>query len=835
MLMSIVEWLTQYVTELVELVVQLFIGALDLDLSVYVDTFPLLPKAYSLFQYLAMGLLVIIAGMGLVQFALNPVNEREWTDRPITILFRSAMAAALIFFGGYLLELVVNIAKIPYGMFAQIDAVDTEFITGTALLNGVVSSAVGAEAVTGGGFALLALILIGLIGWNIFKLIIEVAERFMYVGVLFFFAPLFYPTLATSKTSQIFKKWVSSFISSCILMAVSVFFLKLVLSGFSGFSEDGSDYVVRLLMILAVCQIAKRSDNLMNQLGLSTPLTGAGLVQDLMSLKLLTGHRGGSGGGAAGTGSVLGQVFKNSPLGRTVGAVHNTAMGAARDLGAGKNMGEVVKNAGKTMGGGIKSAASVTPVARAVNAGQKAFQERQQENTDGNRAQTVKNAAAAAAVGAAAAARGAVGDFANAYDETDPRRAAAEKEAKAEQQRQQQKAEQDAYRQQQKAEQEAYRQQQKTEQEAHRAAQEVKNNAEANSAAYQADVDRYRQHNGTSVSPDIAMRYVERGETAPEKTARNHYEAHGLGTADTGGSIFTATKGGGIGLTNQAKAAGLTLQGDGGHGGVLYGSTAAVSEAVASQYSGKGIYNPNPAEQEGANGSGPSRAGETAGAAVGNTLMNTVEADKSGRVSETALFDRRYDLAGNDDLGDAMIHRAFEDAAPKDAKLTDVSAYNRADSGTLKGGREVAASYADSDGQRHTVEIINETGYTSLDADARIEYVETRSASGGRYYVRDIISEEKPAEGADRPRGGPVEPLTGRDADERRTPDRPGDDDGGEFPFGPPAGKPAQAERHTQDTPGGGRPMRPANNGGGKRGKSVPPPRPNKHRDDNRM
>ena len=180
------------------------------------------------------------------------------------------------------------------------------------------------------------------------------------VGVLVYTSPLVYCTIPSSDTSGIFRKWVSMFVGSVIQMSLSVMFLKLILSGFNAGS---SNYVIKLLMILAMCKIAQRVDSYLQQLGVGVATTGGNMVDDLIAgaqgLSRLAGRMGGGKGENGGSkGSILG-----SYAGRTnLGAGINAAASAFRS-------GASVRDAAKA---GVKGAADnlahKSPAGRAVSA-----------------------------------------------------------------------------------------------------------------------------------------------------------------------------------------------------------------------------------------------------------------------------------------------------------------------------------------------------------------------------------------------------------------------------------------------------------------------------------
>lgn len=237
MFSGLFEFLAEAVGVLLDLAVKWFMGALDLSLADMIASFPFLTTAYNVFQAVGMGLTIVIASVALYKFFFVGSTEGSAQDRPLTVIVWTAIAVLMSYYGGYILEEMVKIARIPYNIFLNADAVD---------LGGNLFQGIGAgfaafatveltDTVTGFSrlMAVLQFFILVAIAWELLKLMLEVCERYMMVGILVYTAPIAYCTLASSATRPIFHKWFSMFFSSLLLMSLSVFFLKLAISGFS--------------------------------------------------------------------------------------------------------------------------------------------------------------------------------------------------------------------------------------------------------------------------------------------------------------------------------------------------------------------------------------------------------------------------------------------------------------------------------------------------------------------------------------------------------------------------------------------------------------------------
>lgn len=300
MMETILSWVLSAVGEGLEAMMDYLFGLLKLSLSSIIGYFPFLVGAYQVLQACALGLILAIGGWNLVKFFGGKLANVQ--DTPIQILIRGGIAAMLVFSGGYILTMIVDIAKQPYDAFRAMDAVEYNF-----------KFAIGASdfAALGVGPAatlLIALIFTILIAWNLIKLFVEIAERYLLVGVLAYTSPIFYPFLCSTSMSQVFSKWIGMFVGQCAMMTVSILFTNLICSVFSVTGAD-TDAILKLLFGLAMCKVAQRADAYLQQLGIGVATTGGNLMGDIVSLGLMAsrglrdnfvGHGGGDGGSGGG-------------------------------------------------------------------------------------------------------------------------------------------------------------------------------------------------------------------------------------------------------------------------------------------------------------------------------------------------------------------------------------------------------------------------------------------------------------------------------------------------------------------------------------------------------
>lgn len=404
MLTSLVQSLANSISELLDKFMNMFLEALSIsNLSTYLSVFPLLSNFYIYLRSFAVALTAIIAGKSLATFAMGSIDNGSAKDNPAMVLVKTFAAVALVYWGGYILEYIVYLGSIPYDAFLGIDTAgaiaseggDAHWLDVTAQMVETMSSWGETGDLT---IALAELFILSMVAWNIFKLVIEVCERWLMVGVLMFTSPLAYSTIPSNDTSQIFRRWVSMFVGAVLQMSLSVMFLKLIMSGFSSI---GAGFLIKLLMIFAMCKIAQRVDSYLQQLGIGAPTTGGSMIDDLIagysSLKRTFGSGRGDNGGSHQ--SILGKSMSRSHLANAFGS-------AANAIRSGKSFGEAAKAGIKGYWNSLKYTSPVGRATQKYNEAKEKLAERkknkQEQASAGANKKNEKASAQSAATGKSA-------------------------------------------------------------------------------------------------------------------------------------------------------------------------------------------------------------------------------------------------------------------------------------------------------------------------------------------------------------------------------------------------------------------------------------------------
>lgn len=360
----------------------IFLSALGTDLTVMEEYFPFLSKAFDIMQYTAWAMLFLITVWQLFKAFGGPISESE---HPLQLIARSSIFALLIGYAKPIFEIVLDIARAPYTalMDIQMSAEDFTFAGVEQVLMSGITTLVSVITVVG---LILMLILQISLGWNYFKLLLEVVERYIVVGVLCYTSPLAYCMGGSKATEPVFKSWCRMVGSQLLLLVLNVWFLRGFNSAVGQFianagatSTGQGNIFLWMFCALAFLKTAQKFDSYLAAMGLDVAQTGSGMGMELlMSARVLTGlggsvrsagsvfHSSASApGGATATAFASGfaSKFKGNSYVRDAVVNGGTRMGAGGGLGfVGRAFGGMAARNGATLTGeSISSVATRTP------------------------------------------------------------------------------------------------------------------------------------------------------------------------------------------------------------------------------------------------------------------------------------------------------------------------------------------------------------------------------------------------------------------------------------------------------------------------------------------
>ena len=315
------EWILEHI---VEFVADMIISALnfligvfqngvglngDQTLAYFFTLFSFCKVSYEVFIWAGFFILFTICVFQLFKSLFGPLSEAE---SPLGLVVRTIIFTVLIAFAKDICQFIINLGSIPYQILDSEQLSDlainelSSSLVAPDYASGV-SSGMMTEALSGMGVALAGpIILILIIAYFVmlikefFKLLLEIVERYVILGLLTTVAPLCFACGASKATNHIFKSYIKMYISQIIVMCFSVFFLKAFTNAlgawfelatadsldfkisFSGAEIEAPNFFVCALMLLAWLKLGQKVDAHMGQLGLSVAQAG-GMADAFMS------------------------------------------------------------------------------------------------------------------------------------------------------------------------------------------------------------------------------------------------------------------------------------------------------------------------------------------------------------------------------------------------------------------------------------------------------------------------------------------------------------------------------------------------------------------------
>lgn len=219
------------------------------------------------------------------------------------------------------------------------------FFTGFQDYNWSVSKMVVSELAN----SIMSLVVTWLLLVGFIKLVIEIIERYVVLGMLFYTSPVPFASLVSENSSDIFKAWLRMAFSEMLLIVTNSLFLGVFIRAVSsvslsaGFTVDAAkknaaaltksplSWLVMMFMLIAWLQLAQNFDAYLKSLGLSTAQTGGGLATAAVAGFTYLSGKAGRMATNGPTGTAVKQAWKT-------GGVAGVA-GAAKGLGSGGKQG----------------------------------------------------------------------------------------------------------------------------------------------------------------------------------------------------------------------------------------------------------------------------------------------------------------------------------------------------------------------------------------------------------------------------------------------------------------------------------------------------------------
>lgn len=315
---ALVEWASTFVVQAMDGVSNVFLELLGMDMTVFISYFPFTAYTFPILQNTAWILLFFIVAWQLFRNFFGPLTDAE---KPMTLIGRSVISAFLIGWALPICDILLKFASESYDQLLNFTATSSMFATEEFSWDGVANSITDTfqdVILSAGVTSLVSLIIVIALAWNYLKLLLEVVERYIVLGVLTYTSPFGFMLAGSQSLSNSFKAWCRMFGSQLFMMLMNVWFLRSFNFSMQVFVNTGGEIdsltinspaLLWMFCALAFLRTGQALDRHLNALGMSVAQTGIGLGQELMQtgMSLMMGARMmtmtmGRGGGMATTG-----------------------------------------------------------------------------------------------------------------------------------------------------------------------------------------------------------------------------------------------------------------------------------------------------------------------------------------------------------------------------------------------------------------------------------------------------------------------------------------------------------------------------------------------------
>lgn len=280
-------------------------------------------QAINIIAYMIAGVLICCH---IISYLINIAHGEKVESIP-KLIWNAVFGIVMVICGKTFLTMIFN------EIVAPLSSALTEGVSdagGTFSFSGVGSDMTGLGEITSAfdlnslATLIVVLALMLIIWWNLIKLVLECAERYIICIFTINLSPLAFATMASENTKDTARSWLQMFWSQCVLLILNIWVVGIARTALNNglFGASNTEMVKWGLITYAFLKIAQRLDDMMQTAGLKiTRTTGLDPISE-----------------ASGVLRSIGNVF---------GGVASVAGYVA---GVGKNMWDAGKNIGKANG-----------------------------------------------------------------------------------------------------------------------------------------------------------------------------------------------------------------------------------------------------------------------------------------------------------------------------------------------------------------------------------------------------------------------------------------------------------------------------------------------------
>lgn len=227
-------------------------------------------SAISIIAYTIAGVLLCCH---IISYLIALANDERLESIP-KLIWNGMFGIVLTIAGKNLLSLLFNeiIAPLSEALVDGMQSAGGMSFTFEGKANDIISLGDGISAfdLSALGTLLVVLAMLFLIWWNLVKLILECAQRYIICVVTINLSPLAFATATTEQTKETAMNWLKMFWSQCVLLVLNIWVVGIARTALNNGMIGGSstELVTWALITYAFLKIAQKLDDMMRAAGL---------------------------------------------------------------------------------------------------------------------------------------------------------------------------------------------------------------------------------------------------------------------------------------------------------------------------------------------------------------------------------------------------------------------------------------------------------------------------------------------------------------------------------------------------------------------------------------
>lgn len=227
-------------------------------------------SAISIIAYTIAGVLLCCH---IISYLIALANDERLESIP-KLIWNGMFGIVLTIAGKNLLSLLFNeiIAPLSEALVDGMQSAGGMSFTFEGKANDIISLGDGISAfdLSALGTLLVVLAMLFLIWWNLVKLILECAQRYIICVVTINLSPLAFATATTEQTKETAMNWLQMFWSQCVLLVLNIWVVGIARTALNNGMIGGSstELVTWALITYAFLKIAQKLDDMMKAAGL---------------------------------------------------------------------------------------------------------------------------------------------------------------------------------------------------------------------------------------------------------------------------------------------------------------------------------------------------------------------------------------------------------------------------------------------------------------------------------------------------------------------------------------------------------------------------------------